>query len=173
MLSRRSFVEASMAYGASALFAARPQGLKIGTMDTILGLTGKPESVAMAKRLGLEGVQVTLGKSIDGLTLPLEDPALQAAFRSASKEHAVPVNGTFLDMLHQDCLKDNPNAPMWVRKGIRITKNLNAPVLMLVFFGKCQVLQRAELDRVIGLFQELAPEAEQAGVILGFENTSS
>jgi sugar phosphate isomerase/epimerase len=44
---------------------------------------------------------------------------------------------------------------------------------MMVFFGKCQVLQRPELDRVIGLFRELAPEAERAGVILGFENTSS
>ncbi|MCQ7030050.1 sugar phosphate isomerase/epimerase, partial [Escherichia coli] len=45
--------------------------------------------------------------------------------------------------------------------------------LMMVFFGKCQVLQRAELDRVVGLSRELAAEAEKVGVILGFENTSS
>ncbi len=76
-------------------------------------------------------------------------------------------------MLHVDCLKDNPNAPMWIRRGIEITKRLNAPVLMLVFFGECQVLQRPELDRTISLLKELAPEAEGAGVVIGFENTSS
>src|SRR5947199_375882 len=58
-------------------------------------------------------------------------------------------------------------------EGIEITKALNAPVLMLVFFGKCQVLQRPELDRTIAVLKELAPEAERAGIILGFENTSS
>ena len=44
---------------------------------------------------------------------------------------------------------------------------------MMVFFGKCQVLERPALDRVIGLCKELAVEAERAGVVLGFENTSS
>ncbi len=104
---------------------------------------------------------------------PLEDPSRQRAWVEASKEHAIPLDSTYLDMLHTDCLKDSPNAPMWVRKGIEISRNLHAPVLMLVFFGKCQVLQRPELDRVIGLVKDLVPEAERAGVILGFENTSS
>jgi sugar phosphate isomerase/epimerase len=76
-------------------------------------------------------------------------------------------------MLHADCLKNSDAAPMWVRKGIAATKELGASVLMLVFFGKCQVLERDELDRVVALSKELAPEAEKAGVILGFENTSS
>jgi sugar phosphate isomerase/epimerase len=62
---------------------------------------------------------------------------------------------------------------MWVRKGIGVTKDLGAKILMLVFFGKCQVLESAELERAIALSKELAPEAEKAGVILGFENTSS
>ncbi|MGI8989054.1 MAG: sugar phosphate isomerase/epimerase family protein [Bryobacteraceae bacterium] len=170
MLSRRAFLGTA---AAGALVGAKATGLKIGVMDTVFRMPGKPESVEVAKRLGLAAVQVTLGKPADGKTLPLEDPALQRAWLAASQEHGIPLDSTYLDMLHQDCLKDNPNAPMWVRKGIRITKNLNAPVLMLVFFGKCQVLQRAELDRVIELFKELAPEAERAGIILGFENTSS
>ncbi len=147
--------------------------MKIGAMDTVFKMAGNPEAVALAKKLGLAAVQVTLGRSTDGKTLPLEDPARQHAWVEASKQHGIPLDSTYLDMLHTDCLKDNPNAPMWVRKGIEITKNLGAPVLMLVFFGKCQVLQRPELDRVIGLAKELAPEAERAGVVLGFENTSS
>jgi L-ribulose-5-phosphate 3-epimerase len=172
MLTRRAFVQTAIA-GTGVLLGAKPAGLKIGVMDTVFRLAGKPEAVGMAKKLGLAAVQVTLGRSTDGKTLPLEDASLQSAWRAASREHAVPLDSTYLDMLHTDCLKDNPNAPMWVRKGIEITKKLNAPVLMLVFFGKCQVLQRPELDAAIGMLKELAPEAERAGVVLGFENTSS
>ncbi|HVW87393.1 MAG TPA: sugar phosphate isomerase/epimerase family protein [Bryobacteraceae bacterium] len=142
-------------------------------MDTVFRMAGKPESVAVAKKLNLAAVQVTLGRSQDGKTLPLEDAAIQAAWRAASRDQGIPLDSTYLDMLHTDCLKDNPNAPMWVRKGIEITRNLKAPVLMTVFFGKCQVLERRELDYVIGQFRELAAEAERAGVIIGFENTSS
>jgi sugar phosphate isomerase/epimerase len=155
------------------LLGAKTPNLKIGVMDTVFRMAGKPGAVGLAKKLGLAGVQVTLGRSTDGKRLPLEDADTQAAWRAASREHDIPLDSTYLDMLHTDCLKDNPNAPMWVRKGIEITKRLNAPVLMLVFFGKCQVLQRPELDRAIDALKELAPEAERAGVILGFENTSS
>lgn len=169
MISRRLFVGAAI----GAALPGAPTGLQIGTMDGVLRLSGKPDAVAMAKRLGLASVQVTLGRSTDGRTLPLENPALQAAWRKASAEQGVPLTSTYIDMLHADCLKSDANAPMWVRKGINITKELGASVLMLVFFGKCQVLERAELDRVIALCRELAPEAEKAGVVLGFENTSS
>jgi L-ribulose-5-phosphate 3-epimerase len=172
MISRRTFV-GSVAGAAALVRGATAPGLKIGVMDTVFKMAGKPESVALAKKLGLAAMQVTLGRSADGKTLPLEDPAIQAAWLAASKAHGIPLDSTYIDMLHVDCLKDNPAAPMWIRKGIDITKRLNAPVLMLVFFGKCQVLQRPELDRTIALIRELAPEAERAGVILGFENTSS
>jgi sugar phosphate isomerase/epimerase len=173
MLSRRAFLGTAAAGTAGILLGTRPAGLKIGVMDTVFRLAGKPEAVATAHKLGLAAVQVTLGRSTDGKTLPLEDPAIQNAWLAASKEHNIPLDSTYLDMLHTDCLKDNPNAPMWVRKGIEITSRLHAPVLMLVFFGKCQVLERSQLDRVIDLCKELAPEARRAGVILGFENTSS
>ena len=171
MLSRRLFLGGMGA--AHTLFGSTPAGLKIGVMDTVFRMAGKPEAVSLAKKLGLASVQVTLGRSVDGKTLPLEDPAIQSAWLAASKEHGIPLNATYIDMLHAHCLKDNPNAPMWIRKGIDITGKLNASVLMLVFFGKCQVLQRAELDHIIGLLKEVTPEAERAGVVLGFENTSS
>jgi L-ribulose-5-phosphate 3-epimerase len=174
MLSRRTFLGTSACVcAAGAAWAVRPRGLRIGVMDTVFRMAGKPESVVLAKKLGLAAVQVTLGRSEDGKTLPLGDASLQAAWRQASRDRDVPLDSTYLDMLHTDCLKNNPNAPMWVRQGIEITRKLDAKVLMMVFFGKCQVLQRNELDYVVGLFRELATEAERAGIVLGFENTSS
>ena len=172
MLTRRTFGLASVA-SASSLIAADRGNLKIGVMDTVFRLASNPEAVPLAKQLGLAAVQVTLGRSADGRTLPLEDPVAQKKWKQASADNGVPLDATYLDQLHVDCLKNSSQAPMWIRKGILVTKNLNAGILMTVFFGKCQVLERKELDYVLDQFAELLPEAERAGVIIGFENTSS
>jgi L-ribulose-5-phosphate 3-epimerase len=173
MIPRRYFLAAASLSFTRALRSAGPAGLKIGVMDTTFRMAGNPDAVAVAHKLGLAAVQVTLGKSADGKTLPLEALSVQQKWLESSKQYGVSLDSTYLDMLHVDCLKNNPNAPTWVRKGIQITKNLSAGVLMLVFFGKCQVLQRSELENVIALAKELAPEAEREGVVLGFENTNS
>ncbi len=174
-MTRRAFAISTVAASAGGLhlLAKRPAGLKIGTMDTVLKLAGNPEAVPVAKKLGLAAVQVTLGRSKDGKTLPLEDESVQKAWVAASRENRIPLDSTYIDQLHIDCLKNSPIAPEWVRKGIAITKNLHAPILMTVFFGKCQVLERKDLDYVIGQFRELVPEAAKARVIIGFENTSN
>jgi len=169
MLTRRTLLRSAPALP-GLLHAKRVPGLKIGVMDGVLRLTSNPEACAVAKRLTLEGVQVTLGKPKDG-HLPLEDTDLQARWIAASKESGVPLDATYIDVLHADCLKNNPEAAReWVRRGIDITRKLNARILMTVFFGKCAVEDRAELDAVANQFRELAPEAEKANVILGFEN---
>src|SRR5690349_12338691 len=110
MWSRRTLLGSAAAGAAGWMLRAKPAGLKIGIMDTVFKKAGNPEAVAMAKRTGLAAVQVTLGRSTDGKTLPLEDKSVQAAWLAASKEHGVPLDSTYLDMLHSDCLKDNDNA---------------------------------------------------------------
>jgi L-ribulose-5-phosphate 3-epimerase len=147
--------------------------LKIGTMDTVFRLEGKPEALPLAKRLGLAAVQVTLGKSKDGQTLPLQDAQLQQEFLSASDRYHIPIDATYLDMLHKNCLKNDPLGRTWLEKGIEITKKLRAEVLMAVFFNRCALTSRAELDYVIGVFRDFVPQAERAGIIMGFENMLS
>ncbi len=169
MVSRRAFLGSCAAL---PLFANKVPGLKIGVMDGVLKRTSDPEACAIAKRVGLAGVQVTLGRPKEG-RLPLEDPALQARWVAASKAAGIPLDATYIDVLHADCLKDNSAARDWVRSGIDITHKLDARILMTVFFGKCAVDNKAELEAVAGAFRELAPEAEKAGVILGFENLLS
>lgn len=167
MLSRREL----LAGGAGlALGAGKVPGLKIGVMDGIVKLASKPEAIAKARRFGFEGLQVTLGRPGDGRTLPLEDPALQARYLEESRRHALPLDATYLDLLHVHCLKNDPAARDLVARGIAITRKLNAGILMTVFFGKCAIEDRRELEFVADVFRELAPEAEKAGVILGFEN---
>jgi L-ribulose-5-phosphate 3-epimerase len=171
MLTRRTFLQA-LAVLPAGMSLAQPT-LRIGTMDIVLQSPGKPEAITLAKSLGFCGVQVTIGKSNDGSTLPLEEMAVQNAYLGAVKDAGIPVNSTYLDMLHISCLKSAPEAPRWVEKGIAITKSLHANIIMTVFFGKCSVLSRQELDYIIDVFRDLVSEAEKAGVVIGFENTLS
>lgn len=172
MISRRSLIHTTGAFltATAVLPARKPAGLKIGVMDGVLRQSMKPEAVALARGYGLEGLQVTLGRSPDGARLPLADPGLQAQYLAESKKHGLPLDATYLDILHVNCLKNDPLARQWVLQGIEITRSLRAGILMTVFFGKCSVLNRQELDYVADVFRELAPEAEKAGIVIGFEN---
>lgn len=56
---------------------------------------------------------------------------------------------------------------------IPITKNLEARVILLPFFGKGALATQLEMDYVGDVLREIAPAAEKAGVILGLEDTIS
>ena len=170
MITRRSFLAAA---AVAPLRAAGGFALKIGVMDGVLRLSSKPEAVAMAKKVGVDGLQVTLGGEPGGDHLLLADPDLQARYREELKRHGIPIDATYLNILHQSCLKNDPPSAQWVLRGIEATKRLGAPILMTVFFGKCSVLNRTELEYVAASFKDLAKEAERAGIILGFENLLS
>jgi sugar phosphate isomerase/epimerase len=167
MVTRRAFAASGLA---ASFAAAKSTGLKIGVMDGVVRQSVKPEALAEAKRFGFEGLQVTLGRAAPDGKLPLEDAALQARYLAESKRLRVPINATYIDILHVHCLKNDKLAAEWVRRGIDITRKLNAQILMTVFFGKCALVSPAEIDYTADVFKELAREAEKARVILGFEN---
>jgi len=147
--------------------------VRVGAMDGILGKSIQPDALAVASRLGLEGVQVTIGRPDADGKLPLSDHGLQDKFLQASKEQKIALTSTYLDVLHANCLKDEELAKKWVREAIQINQRMKMRILMLVFFGKCALSGDAELDAVAAALRELSPEAERAGVVLGFENTVS
>lgn len=156
---------------APAAAMARGAGLRIGVMDGVALAPSDPDSVAVAARAGCEGIQVTLGRQTTAGHLVMAAPERQRAFLAASKTHRVAIVSTYIDILHAHCLKSDREALRWAMEGIEITRRLDARILMLVFFGKCALETREEMEAVTGPLRELAREAERAKVILGFENT--
>jgi L-ribulose-5-phosphate 3-epimerase len=176
-VTRRTFIE-NVALGVvgAAPWPARAEdlsGLSIGVMDTSLRLAGKLEAVALAKELGFDGVQVSIGRPGADSRLRLAARDLQAQYVAEANKHNIALTSTYLDILHVNCLKNDPLAQKWVRDGIEITRKLNIRILMLVFFGKCALTTAGEIASTADLLKELAPAAEEAGVVLGFENTLS
>ena len=173
MWCRRDFLKASAGLALTRSAVARKSQLKIGVTDWNLKQTGKLEAIQLAKSLGFDGVQVSLGRTpVDG-KLPLDNPELQAQYLTASKQHELKLDGTCLDILHVNYLKNDKLGQKWVSDGIRATKALNTQVMLLPIFGKGALQTRDEMDYVGDALRELAPEAEKAGVILGLEDTIS
>jgi L-ribulose-5-phosphate 3-epimerase len=147
--------------------------LKVGIMDVILGYPSSPEAFVVAKRVGFEAIQVSLGKPTGANRLLLSDRDFQARILQSSTTNKVVIASTYLEVMHRDCLKSAPVARTWVREAVRITKALNAGMVELAFFFKCGLDSPGDIDSTVVALHELAPIAEQSGVILGIENTLS
>lgn len=179
-ITRRGFIKhgtltfAAMAVAKDQLLAygkARGVKFKVGAPDWNLRQEAKPESVALARRLGFDGVQISLGVGRD--RLPLGDPATQAAFLAESKRAGLPIASVCLNILHVNYLKNDPLGQRWVADAIPIAKALGVRVILLPFFGRGALKTAAEMDYVGDALREVAPAAEKTGVILGLEDTIS
>jgi len=71
------------------LLASAAGGFKIGVCDWSVGKTSDPAAFEIAKNLGLDGVQVSLGSLRNDMHL--RKPEVQDAFRKAAKEHGVEI----------------------------------------------------------------------------------
>jgi sugar phosphate isomerase/epimerase len=179
-ISRRRFLESGAAATVAAAFLrqsfaastarAWKAGVKfrVGAPDWNLKLTAKPDSVALAKKIGFDGVQVSVGQKMQ-----LKDEALQKAFLAESKKVGLPITSLCLDILHVNGLKSDPLGKQWVAESIPIAKAMGVKVILLPFFGRWALKTEAEMDFVGDALREVAPAAEKAGVILGLEDTIS
>ena len=178
MITRRYLLggATTIALGSAARLAAAPRklgGLRIGVTDWNLRQTGKLEAIALAKGLGFEGVEVSLGRKPVDDKLPLDNAEIQKQYLDDAKKQKIAIAGTCLDILHVNFLKNDKLGQKWVADGIPITRKLNARVMLLPFFGKGALATAEEQAYVADILKELAPQAEKANVVLGLENTIS
>ena len=161
--------------GTAALLAqslkAKAIPVNIGVTDWNLEQEAKLGAVELAKRLGFDGVEVSIG--IGQERLPLSDADLQKKYVEESKKWNLPLPSTCLNILHRNVLKSDPLGQRWVADSIPITRNVGARVILLPFFGKGSLKTHQEMDYVADYLREIAPEAEKAKVILGLEDTCS
>jgi L-ribulose-5-phosphate 3-epimerase len=180
-LSRRSFLA-----GAGGALAATPllrrscalaadSGLRLGACDWSLRVSG-PEALAVAKEIGLDGVEVSAGSAAD--VLHLAKPEVQAAYQTAVQETGMLVPSVAMGLLNEHPFATDPRGPAWLEQTLGAAEALEAQVILLAFFGKGDLregttLKAGDIDVVVERIRAAAPLAEKAGVILGLENTLS
>lgn len=155
--------------------AAKELKLRIGVTDWNLRQTSQVEAVAMAARLGFDGVEVSLGYDEARQNLRLADPAIQQQYLAAFRQFSITAAGTRVQTLGRRLL-DNPEdelAHRHLQQAIEATRNLKTRVILVPNFGQSEIRDEKDMENFARALRRAAPQAERAGVILGLENTLS
>ncbi len=141
----------------------------IGACDWSVGMRGRTGALALAKQLGLDGAQVSMG-SVEN-DLHLRRPDVQRSYRDAAEASGTRVAGIALDVMNQVPYKSDPRAEQWVRDSVDVASALGVRVVLLAFFERGDLRNDADGQaEVIRRLKRIAPRAEERGVILGIES---
>jgi L-ribulose-5-phosphate 3-epimerase len=142
----------------------KEKGFKIGVCDWSVNKCSDPGSFAVAKQLGLDGVQIAINSR-------MTNPEIQKVFLQAAKASGVEIASLVLLDLNYVPYKSDPRTEKWVADSIDACKGLDVSVVMLPFFGAGELrCDHKGIDEVVRRLKKVTPRAEDAGVIFGIES---
>lgn len=144
-------------------------GFKLGVCDWTIGKTADPGSFEIAKRIGLDGVQVDFGRGES--RLPLFETELQDNILDQAGKNNMEIPSLAMGVLNNVPYKSDPRAERWVRQGIEVAEAMGVKVILLAFFGDGDLRNDEQgIARVVQRLRHVVPDAEIAGVTLGIES---
>lgn len=152
------------------LFAApAKRRFKIGACDWSIGKQSDIGALEVAKQIGLDGVQVSLGTEAN--QMHLRKPEMQRAYQEAAKRLGVAVASLAIGEMNRIPYKSDPRTIEWVSDCVDVQKAMGVKVVLLAFFSNGDLKgDKAGTDEVVKRLKAVAPKAEKAGVILGIES---
>ena len=141
----------------------------IGACDWSLGKKADLGALEAAQAIGLDGVQVSLGTVEDGMHLRRKE--VQARYQKAVQQTGVSIASLAIGELNRVPYKSDPRTIEWVADSIDAAKALGCRVVLLAFFGNGDIKDDPKgRNEVVRRLKDVAPKAEEAGVILGIES---
>ncbi len=192
MLTRRDFVRhAAGAAAVPALAAAasssasaqagsaskppvNPVPVRVGMTDWNLGQRGDIAKIALAREIGLDGIQVSVQYPTDGKTPTLRDPATQAAFRRAALDNGIQICSLAIGNPGKSRLPmhTNPAFGILLVEAVEIAHNLGTNNILLPILGDSHIdmTNQWQVDSFVAMMKEVARYAEKHGVVVGLED---
>ena len=175
---REWLVGAASAVGALAvspsvrtlLAADKRSGPLFGMCDWSIGRL-EPSVFELARQIGLDGIEVSLGTRENNMWLRRKD--VRDKYLDAARANHMRIPSLALGELNQVGLMNEPRAALWVADAIEAAREMKVDRMLLAFFGPKGELKASnaeDMRRVIEVLGELAPRAEKAGVFLGIES---
>lgn len=168
--STSALLAAGLWPGGQALWAQPEQRrYRIGACDWSIGKMADATAFEVAREIGLDGVQVSLGTEQNGMHLRRAE--LQQTYLKTAKAAGLEVASLAIGELNRVPFKSDPRTLDWVSAGIDACTALKTRVILLAFFGDGDLKgDKAGTDEVVRRLRVVAPKAERAGVILGIES---
>ena len=188
LMTRRDFVkQASVASAAVPAIAhaqgrgavetketVNPQPVRVGMTDWNLGQRGDIGKIALAREIGLDGIQVSVQYPTDGKTPTVRDPKTQAAFKRAALENGIQICSLAIGNPGKSRLPmhTNPAFAILLVEAVEIAHNLGTNNILLPILGDSHIdmTSQAQVDTFVTMMKEVARYAERYGVVVGLED---
>jgi len=184
-INRRDFVKQAALATAVAPVLARAQSsapsssspgpppLRIGMTDWNLGKRGDITKIALARQIGLDGIQVSLQFPTDG-SPTLRDAKTQAEFKQAALENGIQICSLAIGSPGRSRLPlhTNPAAAILLVEAIEVARNLGTNDILLPILGDSNInmANQQEVATFVAMMKEVARYAEKAGVVVAIED---
>jgi L-ribulose-5-phosphate 3-epimerase len=187
-MTRRDFVkQASIASAALPAFAQaqttqppvaskeplNPIPVRVGMTDWNLGQRGDITKIALAREIGLDGIQVSVQYPTDGKPT-LRDPKAQAEFKRAALDNGIQICSLAIGNPGKQRLPmhTNPAFAILLAEAVEIAYNIGTNNILLPILGDSNIdmTNQAQVDTFVTMMKEVARYAEKYDVVVGLED---
>lgn len=187
-MSRRDFVkQASLATVAMPAIAQRQAHdgpvqtketlnavpVRVGMTDWNLGQRGDITKVALAREIGLDGIQVSVQYPTDGKPT-VRDTKTQEQFRRAALDNGIQICSLAIGNPGKARLPmhSSPAFAILLAEAVEIAHNLGTNNILLPILGDSHIdmTNQAQVDTFVTMMKEVARYAERYGVVVGLED---
>jgi L-ribulose-5-phosphate 3-epimerase len=169
-----SAVLPALAGTSAAAETVNPVPVRIGMTDWNLGQRGDISKIALAREIGLDGIQVSVQYPTDGTTPTVRDPKTQAAFKRAALENGIQICSLAIGSPGKARLPlhKSPAAAILLTEAVEVAHNLGTNNILLPILGDSHIdmANQAEVDTFVATMKEVARYAERYGVVVGLED---
>jgi L-ribulose-5-phosphate 3-epimerase len=151
-----------------------PVRVRVGMTDWNLGQRGDITKIALAREIGLDGIQVSVQYPTDGKTPTLRDPATQAAFKRAALDNGIQICSLAIGNPGKSRLPmhTNPAFAILLVEAVEIAHNLGTNNILLPILGDSHIdmTSQTQVDSFVAMMKEVARYAEKHGVVVALED---
>ena len=148
--------------------------VRVGMTDWNLGQRGDITKIALAREIGLEGIQVSVQYPTDGKTPTLRDTKTQADFRRAALDNGIQICSLAIGSPGKSRLPlhTNPAAAILLVEAVEVAHNLGTNNILLPILGDSHIdmTNQSQVATFVAMMKEVARYAEKYGVVVGLED---
>ncbi len=151
-----------------------PTPVRVGMTDWNLGQRGDISKIALAREIGLDGIQVSVQFPTDGKSPTLRDHKTQAAFKRAALDNGIQICSLAIGSPGKARLPlhTNPAAAILLAEAVEVAHNLGTNDILLPILGDSHIdmSNQAQVDTFVVMMKEIARYAEKYEVVIGIED---